>query len=169
MPWCTNTVVLELHESICHTLAASRHNACKRTVTPSSRGLHTQSWQARRNTCMCYSLPRLHAPGELIQKTLWGCTLPECPPKSKPACCHGRLPYMSWCQNILARDYGRGCTLATCSGLRMKHAVCMCVCVVLCCLTPTPTLACNPLRRNNNEKPAPPPFSKGVQLCRQPD
>ena len=81
----------------------------------------------------------------------------------------GDYPNMSWCRNILARDYGRGCTLATCSGLRMKHAVCMCVCVVLCCLTPTPTLACNPLRRNNNEKPAPPPCSKGVQLCRQPD
>ena len=88
-------------------------------MAPSPRGLHTQCWQARRKRCMCYSLPRLHAPGELVQKTLWGCTLPECPTKSKPVCCHGRLPNMSWCQNILARDYGRGCTLATCSGLRM--------------------------------------------------
>ena len=91
-------------------------------MAPSPRGLHTQCWQARRKRCMCYSLPRLHAPGELVQKTLWGCTLPECPTKSKPACCHGRLPNMSGCQNILARDYGGGCTLATCSGLRM---ICM--------------------------------------------
>ena len=34
----------------------------------------------------------------------------------------GDYPNMSWCRNILARDYGRGCTLATCSGLRM---ICM--------------------------------------------
>ena len=56
MSSCTNKVVLELHELICHTLAASRPNAGKRTLTPSTRVLHTQSGQARRKTCMCYRL-----------------------------------------------------------------------------------------------------------------
>ena len=54
MSSCTNKMVLELHELICHTLAASRPNAGKRTLTPSTRVLHTQSGQARRKTCMCY-------------------------------------------------------------------------------------------------------------------